>query len=164
MALRPLLLASLVGIAALGALHVPTAQARGTFSISVGTPSPYYRGGYDRGGYDRGGYDRGGYDRGYASDYHRAYDRRYDRRGDRHHYPDHHRVQQAWVPGHWHHSQRGRVWVPGQYERVRGYADDRRDGYGAQVIYRSAPGRVVPRSYYPPGYLSPYDNRRPRGW
>ncbi len=155
MALRPLLLASLVGLAALGALHTPTAQARGTISVSIGTSSPYYRGGYDRGGYDRGGYDRGGYNRGYASDYHRGYDR---------HYRNHSRVQQVWVPGHWHRSQRGRVWVPGQYERDRGYANDRRDGYGTQVIYRSAPGRVMPRSYYPPGYLSPFDSRRPRGW
>lgn len=149
MALRPLLLASLVGIAALGAFHVPTAQARGSLSVTIGTPSPYYRDGYNR---------------GYVNDYNRGYDRRFDRRVDRRHQRDHRRAQQVWVPGHWHRSQRGRVWVPGQYERARGYTNNRRDGRGTRVIYRSTSTRVTPRSYYPAGYLSPFEQRRRRGW
>ena len=134
MALRPLLLASVVGIAALGVFGAPSAQARGVVSVSVGSPAHYY---------------------------------------DQRHRPGH-----VWVQGHWVRGHRGRVWVPGQYVRVQGYGYgpgrgyghggyDGYDGYGrpgVQVIYRSGPGRVVPRSYYPPGYLSPYDNRRPRGW
>lgn len=46
MALRPLLLAMVVGIAAAGAFHTSAAQARGYVNISVGTPAPYYGGGY----------------------------------------------------------------------------------------------------------------------
>ncbi|MFD0738516.1 hypothetical protein ACFQZQ_04345 [Lysobacter koreensis] len=49
MALRSLLLAAVVGVAALGTFHSPAAQAEGYLSISVGTPSPYYRGGYGHG-------------------------------------------------------------------------------------------------------------------
>lgn len=49
MALRPLLLSAVVGLAALGAFHAPAAQARGYVSIGVGTPAPYYAGGYGRG-------------------------------------------------------------------------------------------------------------------
>ena len=134
MALRPLLLASVVGIAALGFFHAPSAQARGVVSVSVGSPAHYY---------------------------------------DQRHRPGH-----VWVRGHWVRGHRGRVWVPGQYVRVQGYGYGPGRGYGhggyggydgysrpgVQVIYRSGPGRVVPRNYYPPGYLSPYDNRRPRGW
>jgi len=143
MALRPLLLAAVVGIAALGAFHTPAAQARGYVSISVGSPAPYYRGGYDRG---------------------------------------YQRASQVWVPAHWVATYRGRVWVPGQYVRVQGYGHGRDRGYGSygnygnggysghgnngvRVIYRSGPNqRVVPRSYYPPGYLSPRGHRSHRGW
>lgn len=49
MALRPLLLSAVVGLAALGAFHSAAAQARGSVSITVGTPAPYYRGDYGRG-------------------------------------------------------------------------------------------------------------------
>lgn len=143
MALRPLLLAAVVGIAALGAFHTPAAQARGYVSISVGSPAPYYGHQY---------------------------------RNQRH------RPGHAWVPAHWVSSYRGRVWVPGQYVRVQGYGHGRDRGYGSygsygnygyggygdngvRVIYRSGPNqRVVPRSYYPPGYLSPRDHRLHRGW
>ena len=127
MALRPLLLASVVGIAALGVFHTPSAQARGYVSISIGAPAP-------------------------------------------HHYRNqHHRPDQVWVPAHWVSTRRGRVWVPAQYVRAQGYRDGHyRDRYVDQrrhdtrVIYRSSP--VVPRSYYPPGYLSPFEQRRRRGW
>lgn len=49
MALRPLLLSAVVGVAALGTFHAPTAKAEGYLSIRVGTPAPYYRGDYGRG-------------------------------------------------------------------------------------------------------------------
>ena len=125
MAMRPWLLAAVVGIAALGALHTPAAQARGYVSISVGGPAHYY--------------------------------------GNRHHRPGY-----AWVPGHWVSTYRGLVWVPGQYVRVHGYRDDRRHDHGGDSDYGTGPfgpnQRVVPRSYYPPGYLSPFEDRRRRGW
>ncbi|MGH8078045.1 MAG: hypothetical protein ACREPE_12075 [Lysobacter sp.] len=108
MAMRPVLLSVVVGIAALGASWSPDAQARGSISVSVGTGSPYY-GGYGR-THHRPGYVlvpghwvstyrgrvwvpaqyvrvRGhGYDRGYGygqrpyyrSSYPRGYDPRYD--------------------------------------------------------------------------------------
>ena len=135
MALRPLLLAAVFGIAAAGAFHAPAAQARGYVSISVGTPAPYYGNQYRYG--DRYGYQN-----------------------------QRHRAGYVWVPAHWVQTYRGRVWVPGQYVAVRGYRQDRRygydgyGGYGNQVIHR-VPSGVVPRPYYPPGYLSP---RPPRGW
>lgn len=44
MIIRPLLLSAAVGLAAIGAVHSPAAEARGYVSISVGTPAPYYRG------------------------------------------------------------------------------------------------------------------------
>lgn len=43
MALRPLLLAAVVGIAALGAFHTPAVQAQSYFSVSIGNaPPPRY--------------------------------------------------------------------------------------------------------------------------
>lgn len=136
MSLRPLLLSAVVGIAALGALHSPAAQARGYVSISVGAPAPYY---------GNHGANR---------------------------YGQQHRPGYAWVPGHWVHNHRRRAWVPGQYVRVRGYVQGRDPyrghggyrGVDTRVIYRAGPGRVVPRSYYPPGYLAPYDPRPRRSW
>jgi len=142
MALRPLLLAAVFGIAAAGAFHAPAAQARGYVSISVGTP--YYGNQYRHG-------DR----------YGNRYDDRYQ--------SQRHRPGYVWVPAHWVQTYHGRVWVPGQYVMVRGYRHDRRygydgyGGYGNRVIHR-APRRVVPRPYYPPGYLSPFEDRRPGDW
>ena len=49
MALRPLLLSAVVGIAALGAFHTPAARAAGSVSITIGSGSPYY--GNQRPGY-----------------------------------------------------------------------------------------------------------------
>lgn len=51
MALRPLLLSLVVGIAALGASWSPAAEARGYVSVSVGAGSPYYGAGGYGGGY-----------------------------------------------------------------------------------------------------------------
>lgn len=137
--MRPLLLAAVVGIAAAGAFQPAAAQARGYVSISVGTPAPYYRN-------------------------------------------HHHRPGYVWVPGHWVATHRGRVWVPAQYVPAHGHGRHGHGGYGrygydgyggygygshggARVIYRSGMDhRVVPRSYYPPGYLSPYDDRRRPDW
>ena len=146
--MRPLLLAAVVAIAAAGASPPAAAQERGYLSITVGTPAPYY-----------------------------------------HPYP--HRPGYVWVPGHWQATHLGRVWVPDQYVPLHrhGYRKGRHghgrygydgygrygyDGYGpygyggyggGRVIYRSGPDpRVVPRMYYPPGYLSPYDQRRRPDW
>ena len=143
--MRPLLLAAMVGIAAAGAFQPAAAQERGYLSITVGTPPPYYR--------------------------HHQHPRGY-----------------VWVPGHWQATPHGRVWVPDQYVPLHGYRHGRHgrgrygrygydgyggygygDGYGgyggARIIYRSGPDqRIVPRPYYPPGYLSPYDYRRNPGW
>lgn len=152
MALRPLLTSAVIGIAALGFFHSPTADAQGYVSISVGTPqshyNPYYgtprygspytqRIAVDRYGTPRipGGFQRGGYDnRGYRHDYRPGY---------------------TLVPGHWVRTHRGRVWMPAQYVRVQsnrgyGYNDSRYygSGYNQQVIYRSG---------YDPRY-------RTRGW
>jgi hypothetical protein len=145
--MRPLLLAAVVGIAAAGAFQPAAAQARGYVDIRVGTPAPYYRNHHRPAGY-------------------------------------------VWVPGHWQATRHGRVWVPEQYVPLHGYGYrqgryghggygyggyghgyGRGDGYGgyggyggARVIYRSVDQRVVPRSYYPPGYLSPYEYPRRPDW
>lgn len=52
MALRPLLLAAAVGIAALGAFHTPAVQAQSFFSVSIGNaPPPRYERVIHRPGY-----------------------------------------------------------------------------------------------------------------
>ena len=128
MALRPLLLSFVVGIAALGAFHAPAAEAAGAISISIGGGSPVYGGYYDpRYG---GNY---GYNQGY---------RTINRGGA---YYGNHRPGYTFVPGHWAYGQRGRVWMPDQYVRVQGY------GYAPsqQVIYRRAPQlRPLPGGFY----------------
>ena len=134
MALRPLLLSAVVGIAALGAFHVPAAKAAGSVSISIGSGSPYYGGGY---------YDRG-YDPRYRSNY--GYNQQYRtiHRGST--YYGSHRPGYTFVPGHWAYGQHGRVWVPDQYVPVRGYS-----GYAPQqrVIYRRAPQlQPLPGGFY----------------
>lgn len=86
-----------------------------------------------------------------------------------------HRPGYLWVPAHWASTYRGRVWVPGQYVRARGYGHyrDYDRGYGPPVIYRSAPNlRPLPGGFYyqrgggeyERGYYPPHDNRPYRGW
>ena len=145
MALRPLLLSAVVGIAALGAFHTPAANAAGSVSISIGSGSPYYGRGYG-----------GGYDPRYGSNH--GYDQRYrtiNRGGS---YYDNHRPGYTFVPGHWAYGQHGRVWVPDQYVRVQGYSGY---GHGQQVIYRRAPQlRPLPGGFHHQrGGYDPY-----RGW
>lgn len=151
MALRPLLLSAVVGFAALGAFHIPAAKAAGSVSISIGSGSPYYGSGY---------YDRG-YDPRYVSN--RGYDQRYRtiHRGSSY-YGGNHRPGYIFVPGHWAHSQRGRVWVPAQYVPLRGYSRGH-SGYvpGQRIIYRRAPQlRPLPGGFY--HQRGGYDPRR--GW
>lgn len=141
MALRPLFLSAVVGLAAVGALHVPAAQARGYVSIRIGTPAPYYRGGY------AGGY-RGGYDRGPGAVYAWV--------------PAHWVATyrgRVWVPGRY-------LPVRG-YGDDRGYGHGY--GYDPRVIYRPEPGlRPLPGGFYyqrggedtPPGSYLP----RVSGW
>ena len=161
MGLGSLMLSTVVGIAALGASsYSPDAQARGSVSVTIGSPAPYYGnqygGGYG-GGYDHGyggGYN-GGYDRGYGGGYNGGYDRGYGGGYDR----GQHRPGYALVPGHWAATHHGRVWVPASYVRVhhRGY----QPGYGGRVVYRSAPVyRHDPRGYHDPHYNGP----RRGGW
>lgn len=143
MALRPLLLSAVVGIAALGAFHTPVAEAAGSFSVSIGT-SPHYRSQHGP---------------GYGGRYDNRYDRRYDRRGYGHHdrggyYRGPHdsrlRQEYAFVPGHWAYGQHGRVWVPDQYvpappRHYRPYGH----GYDTRVIHRSSPHpRPLPGAFY----------------
>lgn len=113
MALRPLLLSLVVGIAALGASWSPAAQARGYVSVSVGTGSPYHGSGYG-----------GGYGDGYGGGY---------RRGHNYHQ---HRPGYVLVPGHWAATYRGRIWVPAQYVRAHGPGRGHGYGYGPRPIYR----------------------------
>ena len=144
MALRPLLLSAVVGIAALGAFHTPAAKAAGSVSISIGSGSPYY-----------GGYNRG-YDPRYGSNYgHNQRYRTINRGGS---YYGSYRPGYTFVPGHWAYGQRGRVWVPDQYVPVRGYS-----GYvpGQRIIYRRAPQlQPLPGGFY--HQRGGYDPRR--GW
>jgi len=145
MALRPLLLSAVVGIAALGAFHTPAARAAGSVSITIGSGSPYY-GGYNR-GYDPRYVSRHGYDQRYTTINHRG--------GS--YYGSHH-PGYIFVPGHWAYSQRGRVWVPDQYVPVRGHS-----GYvpGQRIIYRRAPQlRPLPGGFH--HQRGGYDPRR--GW
>ena len=150
MALRPLLLSAVVGIAALGAFHAPAAKAAGSVSISIGSGSPYYNG-YNR-GYDPRYGSRHGSNHGYNRHY----------RGSQGYYGSSHRTGYTFVPGHWAHGQRGRVWVPDQYVPVRGYqrgysgyVPGQRIRYGRPPQLRPLPGGF----YYPRGG---YDPRR--GW
>ena len=162
MAVRSLLLAAVVGVAAASAFLPAAAQSRSSVSISIGAPAPYY-----------------GYDNGYGNRY-----------GGQRHRPGYAWVPAHWVSthhgrvwmpgqyvrvqGHGYDPRRGHGGYNGYggyggYNGYDGYGGNhgynRYDGYGrpgVQVIYRSGSRGVVPRSYYPPGYLSPYDNRR--GW
>ncbi|MDQ3289503.1 MAG: hypothetical protein M3Q42_14885 [Pseudomonadota bacterium] len=135
MALRPLLLSAVVGIAALGGFHTPAAEAAGSFSVSIGT-APHYRSPHGA-GYG-GRYDHR-YDRRQDSRHGGRYYDRYDRGGYAHD-PRYARPRQgyAFVPGHWARGPYGRVWVPDQYVPVPGH--DRRYGHGydSRVIYRSS--------------------------
>ncbi len=143
MALRPLLLSAVVGIAALGAFHTPVAEAAGSVSFSIGT-SPHYRSQQYGSGYG-GRYD-GGYNQRYGGRYGGRYDdRRYGHHGGGYYQGSpyaRHRPEYTFVPGHWAYGQRGRVWVPDQYVPVPPRYDRRYDGgyghgYDSQVIYRS---------------------------
>ncbi len=162
MALRALLVSAVIGVAALGALLSPAAQAGGSISISVGTPhhgGGYYGGRY--GGYYGGGYGSG-YDRGYGGRYYRGgyhggghY--RDDYRGG---YDRGHGAGYVWVPGHWVSTYRGRVFVQGQYVRAQGYGYGYgdHDGYGYddhgygrgydRPVYRNAPLQPLPGGFY----------------
>lgn len=141
MALRPLLLSAVVGIAALGAFHTPVAEAGGSFSVSIGT-SPHYRSGYGS-----------GYGGHYDGRYGGRYDSRYSGRDYRHYNRGGYRTQYAFVPGHWAYGHYGRVWVPDQYVPIPRH-DRRYDhgyGYGhdRQVIQRSsAHPRPLPGGFY----------------
>jgi hypothetical protein len=152
MAMRPLLLAAVVGIAAAGAFQPAAAQSRGYVSISVGTPAPYYRNQYHHPGY---AWVPGHWVATYRG--------------------------RVWVPaqyvrvhgyGYGHGRDHGYGGYGGYGDGYRGYGyGDGYGGYGygghggARVIYRSGLNhRVVPRPYYPPGYLSPYDHRRRPDW
>jgi len=159
MALRPLLLSAVVGIAALGAFHTPAAKASGYISINVGTSSPHHRSPYRP---------------SYGSSHGVRHDPRYAPRynpghyNPGHHNPGHHnqgryhRAGYSFVPGHWAYGQRGRVWVPDQYVQVQPRYnpdydpryDSRHDHHydrrhDTRVIYRSAPQPApLPGGFY----------------
>lgn len=147
MALRPLLLSAVVGIAALGAFHAPASQASGYISINVGTPAPHHRSPYRP---------------SHGSSHGVRHDPRYGPRYNPGHYNQgrYHRPGYTFVPGHWAYGQRGRVWVPDQYVQTQprynpGYDpryDSRHDQdrrHDTRVIYRSAPRPApLPGGFY----------------
>ena len=138
MALRPLLFAAVVGIAALGTFHSPAAQAEGFISISVGTPSPYYRGDAYGGNYRRG---------------HRS-----DVVWVPAHWVSTHRGR-VLVPGRY-------VQARG-YNRGYGYGQDRYR-HNPRVIHRAAPIRPLPGAFYQQrggrSYDAYYGRDGYRGW
>lgn len=146
MALRPLLLSAVVGIASLGLFHSPSADAQGYVSISVGTPQhhrPYYGGGYDNRYYDRYGARRIDLDRYGAPRIPGAFQRSA--------YND--RSVYTLVPGHWVRTAHGRHWMPAQYVRVQphGYRGNYGySGYGGQRVIHRPVRHSDPRYAYPP--------------
>ena len=123
MGLRSLLFSAVVGVAALGACsYAPAAQARSSFSVTIGSPAPYYRGNYAGNHGNRYGNNYRGYQRGQ------------------------HRPGYVLVPGHWTPTYRGRVWIPGQYVQARGH---RNAGYGyvPRRVYRQVPRGHHPRNH-----------------
>lgn len=156
MALRPLLLSVVIGIAALGAFHAPAAEASGYISINVGTSGPNYRAPYSYGNYgvrhDPRGYNHSRYNQS-RYDQSRYDQSRYNQTRYSQSRYDHGRYQRAgytFVPGHWAYGQRGRVWVPDQYVQVQPRYDPRHDHRDdTRVIYRRAPRPApLPGGFY----------------